>query len=212
MKPIAAIAVAALLLDVDSTSIHWSIPAARGGHAVAIATGQRITAGAIGGRFELVDTLWVNITSDASLDLRTGLYRYSYVLRNDRRSRGELEWFELAGVTGPIEALSSPSNWRVLSLPTQGDARLIWVPEPGLPPDDWVDNGVDVYVSEFAVGPGDSLAGFALVSPEPPGSMKYRVKAFEPLRSADEEYFPFCPYQAEGEALGPVIRNSGARE
>jgi len=209
MKLITAISVAFLLAG-DSLSIHPRVPVVRKGSAAMIRTGSSVTAGAVGGRFQLVDTLWVSVTSGASIDLHTGVYRYNYVVRNDRRSLGSLETFELVGVTTPITEVTAAPHWRLLSLPSKSDPRLIWVAEAGDPPPGWIDDGVSVYESEFAISPGDSAIGFGFVSLAEPSPIRYRIGGYEPMGDALEEFIPYCDSEVVGEALGPVLSDSSA--
>jgi hypothetical protein len=167
----------------------------------AVVTGEQITSDAIGGRFQLVDTLWVSVTSNVTFDAVAGIYRFRYVVRNAARSMASLERFEIDGFEGTVENLTSPTNWEALG-PFRPMDRLVWF-AAGETPATWVDDGVSVPPSQYAIQPGDSLTGFAFSSRLPPGQIRYRVRPFEPLRNESEEWIPDLPAHAEGQALGP---------
>jgi hypothetical protein len=154
---------------------------------------------AIGGRYILVDTIQVSITSAVEYDRDHGQYRYSYVLGNDENSQGRIEWFELRGVSGPISDITSADDWGILVTPNRPLMRVIWVPKtPSPPPPGWVADRVSVYPSAYCVDPGESLSGFGFLSNHPPGEITFRVEAYEPIRPVEEES-PFDrPFEAYG--------------
>jgi hypothetical protein len=208
MKLIAAMSIAFFLAG-DSLSIHPRVPVIGKGSVRAIRVGSSVTSGAVGGRFQLVDTLWVSVISGASINLHTGVYRYNYVVINDRRSLGSLETFELVGVTAPITEVTAAPHWRLLSLPSKSDPRVIWVADLGNPPPGWIDDGVSLYESEFAILPGDSAIGFGFVSLVEPSRIQYRIRPYEPIGTL-EDFIPYCDAEVIGEARGPVLSDSSA--
>ncbi len=168
--------------------------------AFAIFGGTTITAGGIGGRFVLVDTLRVRVTSSVSYDHEAAVFRYSYTVMNDSNSQGCLQRFEIRPLRGDVSEIQAPAHWTTWDR----HGALVWtVIDLGEPPSDWIDDGVDIPPSEFCISPGDSLAGFGFISLFPEAMVQFSVYPWEPLRNADEEGAPECPYRAVGEAFGP---------
>lgn len=203
------------LIDVDSLLfIEDSLQ--HGGKPWAIPTVSTSTAFAIGGRFELVDTLRVHVTSSVEPDTVAGIYKYTYILRNLPSSQEQIEWFELWGITDEIASPTSPANWELLSLPTPTDRRIVWaVTADDPPPPGWVDDGVSLYPSAHGIAPGDTLSGFGFVSRHRSGSISFRVVAFEQIpvvENPEELRIPHYPFQAAGTVDGPRAEDQNQEE
>lgn len=155
----------------------------------------------IGGRLQLVDTLFVEVISITSFDPSSGLYTYSYTVKNGPRSQGELEWFQLKNVSAEITEVTSPETWALLAHPKNRLGKLFWAAEDSGPPPGWVNDGVSLYPSTFFIEPGDSLVGFGFKSRRPPGTVEFIIEAWEPLHSVDEPAAP--PFRAKGFAMAP---------
>jgi hypothetical protein len=107
-------------------------------------------------------------------DSSTGLWRYTYALRNGADAQQDILTFEIR-FNGPASEISSPPAWHSLNFP----------PPAAIPGISWNAELPTDYSAGYLVGPspaqipqGDSLSGFVVTSPFPPGYARTYVQGF----------------------------------
>jgi len=171
---------------------------------VAMAGTIVVTESAIGGRSAIIDTLAINITASAALDAETGLYEYTYSLKNHLASEGSIQRFCLGPLDLAPQAVIAPEHWGSAPLHRAGHTVIVWrVADLGPAPPGWTDDGVSVYQSIYCVDPGDSLSGFSFMTAMPPGRVEFSVDAWEEIRPLEDARMPEFPFRTQGWILGP---------
>lgn len=157
----------------------------------------------------------VSVEVTTTYDDQTGLYTYSYSVTNDPQSPAAVEAFGVTPVL--IEPdLGAPQHWRGRYGFDADATAAVWTTwDLGEPPPGWVWDGEDPYPSEFAIAPGQTLDGFTLTSPIPPGTLTYAATYWPDTPSIDDEFVnepPFWSHGATGSVQGPGISGSGESE
>jgi hypothetical protein len=161
----------------------------------------------LGGRYVLADTLFAEVVVAVGFDASDSLYAYSYEIKNLADSDKPLEIFGVRPLSSEPVEIEAPEHWKA-TIGYAGDSTLVWmIDDLGPPPEDWVDDGVNVYTSTYAVLPGGSLAGFRFKSRLPPGQGWFIASLWWPLLDISEEGFdlhmPFFKKGARGYVLVP---------
>jgi hypothetical protein len=143
-----------------------------------------------------------NIKAAVSMDSKTGLYKYSYVVGNDRDSKKDLNRF-LVVTPMPVQNIEAPPHWDPKTGSEAGSApsRINWSTsdiDPKLMNEPAPDDG-SLAPAFYAIKPGASLKVFSFMSPNPPGPAKYMIQGdTTELPKAtptdeDDEPLPNCP-------------------
>jgi hypothetical protein len=134
----------------------------------------------------------------------TNTWTYTYVLKNDASSTSAIMTFALAPVLAP-QSIGRPIHWmQTYGFGDRSDAAVWRVVDAGPPPTGW--DSVSVYPSPFELQPGDTLAGFSIVSPNGPGMINYYVEGFHGLALEPDEPDPPALFDNSitGSVVGPV--------
>jgi hypothetical protein len=129
--------------------------------------------------------LSVSISAAVSKDSTSGLYTYSYTVKNAANSSQEL-WFvalELSGDAAKgISNATSPKGWTFLM--SHGEPTLTWAAtQVDNLPANFVDDG-GIIPSMYQVKPGQSLSGFSFQSAAAPTTVKFYGQGFTQLPDA----------------------------
>jgi hypothetical protein len=116
------------------------------------------------------------------------MYKYSYRVVNESNSVGTLERFAIRPVLSQPVQTAAPDHWMgELGFVVSDPQAFVWyIADPGPAPPGWVDAGNNTYASVFGADPGDTLTGFGLSLPTPPGQVEYTVHAWTDEPSAPE--------------------------
>lgn len=121
----------------------------------------------------------VSVTVEAvvSHDPGSGLYTYSYTLRNAPTSAQSVERFGV-DVLEPASGVKSPAGW--VNARYRGRSVVVWdalaVTDPDVIPAD-----ASLAPSSVQIAPGAALSGFSFQSAKPPGPVRYYVSGYVPL-------------------------------
>lgn len=117
------------------------------------------------------------VTADASYNVDTGLFTYTYTVSNNAASAQEIAAYDVT-VTGSIINVTNPYGWQAT---VHADGKTVsWCAcdELGIvEPPGYVDDG-NVLPSIYQIKPGKSLAGFSFQSPDPPDFGPYFIQGF----------------------------------
>jgi hypothetical protein len=114
--------------------------------------------------------LSMGVTTTVTYDSTLALYTYNYAINNANTSQ-QPAWLFALEFNGKVVSSSSPSGWT--SVEHDDQSLLSWAAtDVGTLPPDYIDNG-NIPPSPFTVAPGAGLAGFQLVSPDPPGNVTF---------------------------------------
>jgi hypothetical protein len=135
------------------------------------------------------DLVSPKITDSVSFEAATGLYTYSYSVKNLNSAKQNIELF-LLDTTAIVSDATSPPGWDF------GATTLLGWGAISFPPG-WVDDGSgNLPESPDAIQPGQTLAGFSFKSPSAPGSVTFYVQGFVPIPAVanDVEEFALAGY------------------
>jgi hypothetical protein len=145
----------------------------------------------------------VQVMASAVQDPNTGYYTYSYTLISNPSSDNDVDFFAVAPLQAPL-SIQSPPHWSAYRYFHQGsDSAIAWrVTEVGTLPPGYVDTG-NIPPSQFDVEPGQSLSGFAFVTPIPPlmNGATFIAQGFDTLPGNAESWgddYPFPDMFEEG--------------
>ena len=129
--------------------------------------------------------LQISVSASSTYDPNTTYWTYTYSVTNDASSTNVLERFALTPMWTPV-SVESPPHW-IGFFGSDGDsAAVVWsVKDVGPPPANW--SGLDSYIGPYHVGPGQTLAGFKIVSRQPPAAMPFYATGFDTLPGGGEE-------------------------
>ena len=151
-------------------------------------------------------TLSVTVQSSVTYNPTTGRYSYAYEVANEAGSVSALHSFGLRPLPASV-SMGVPAHWDG-SQPWEGDATLVgWTVADNdtgpLPPDD---TG-NVYQSPYDLAPGSTLAGFTLLSRQPPTTVQFFAQGFDTLATGDSDEPPPSLSQqgVTGNITGPDI-------
>ncbi|RJR44998.1 MAG: hypothetical protein C4567_03730 [Deltaproteobacteria bacterium] len=117
--------------------------------------------------------LSVLVSANVTYNSSSALYTYTYTLTNADTSEQKAWMFALQLDSG-VENPTSPAGWTF----AQHDDRPIvsWAAtDTGLLPPDFIDDG-NLPPSPFSIVPGETLTGFELDSPDPPGNVPFFIQ------------------------------------
>jgi hypothetical protein len=150
--------------------------------------------------------LQVTVQSSVSYDPITRMYTYAYQVTNEATSSSALHSFGLSPLPAPV-SMGVPPHWDG-SQPWEGDSTLAgWTVADNdtgpLPPDD---TG-NIYQSPYDLSPGGLLAGFTLLSRNPPTTVQFFAQGFDTLPTGDSDEPPPSLSQegVTGNITGPDI-------
>ena len=151
-------------------------------------------------RLNREQTVYLTVLATYNYDSSLGLYVYDYSVTNDYSSDSAVELFGFDSV-GPTTAIDSPYGWIALRGFQGHSESIIWsaVGTSGAIPTDLT---FLQQPASSAVYPGQTIAGFRLLSPYRPIYAEYYAMPFEPLRSVDtEDEDPSGPFSVEDPGL-----------
>lgn len=132
---------------------------------------------------ERADQVNVQLTASVSFDAGSGLYTYSYTIKNRKASQQNVDSFYIEA-TGTILNPTSPPGWSFLEAKTGQPATVSWSatelpdPLPAVPADVRIE-------SPFTIKPDKTLSGFSFQSPHGPGSVTYYIQGFTQWLTGD---------------------------
>ncbi len=164
----------------------------------------------------------VQVDPKVTFDSASRLYRYEYTLSSSPSSELEVEAFALF-FSPPISQIQSPRGWSsaffgdLSENPTRDPSILGWDASEHAPVDPNSEGPALLPPGLFQIKPGASLSGFSLLSPNPPGPVRYYTRGFMQLPGAEDEmeaeFLEACPPESVGDffetsvmgaTLGPV--------
>jgi hypothetical protein len=161
--------------------------------------------------------LQVGVDVTVTYDAGTQRYTYAYRLRNLPTSTDTVDVFGIRELIG-AENVTSPQHWEGYPAGNKfyppGSAVVWFCTDPGPPPAGWgAADSARTYTSTFAPVPGDTVTGFTIVSPNPPGSVQFFARKWGPMHSHVFEYDlpPFWSVGVTGTTTGPT-RSIGVPE
>ena len=156
--------------------------------------------------------LELSVQASYTFDPGTGLFTYSYSVTNDPGSGNSLKTFGLA----PIEYVishASPPHWTSFDRWERRIDALVWTitDNVGALPPDSLDTG-DMPPSPYCASPGQTVAGFTLVSRQPPTTVTWyaqgedtlldvEAQPFEGILDPDDGFFGLM--SVKGTTIGP---------
>lgn len=126
-----------------------------------------------------------SITDTTSFDSGTGLYTYSYTIKNRHSANQNLDSFFLETGAVVLNA-TSPQGWSFDSGgEKEGLSYMGWAATELAPPDPGEEDDGGIPESPFTIKPDDTLPGFSFQSFAPPGNVPYYAQGYVPLPQAD---------------------------
>lgn len=120
------------------------------------------------------DLVSPKITDSVSFDAASGLYTYSYSVKNLNGAKQNIATFVL-DTTAIVSDPTSPSGWSFEALTMLGWSAISFPPG-------FVDDGSgNLPESPDTIQPGQTLAGFSFKSPSAPGSVTFYAQGFVPI-------------------------------
>lgn len=126
----------------------------------------------------------VNATATVTFDPTTNLYTYQYTVASDATSQQEVSGIAV-DFAPPVQNVISPQGWT--SGTFSGRNTVLWAATAPAPLPAGVADQGQVPPGLFQIKPGNSLGGFSLQSPNPPGPVNSYATGFADLGIADSE-------------------------
>ncbi len=126
----------------------------------------------------------VKVASQVTFDSSTKMYTYTYTVSNDASSGQEIESFNL-DFAPPASNLVNPQGWVHGTFSFRSTLGWDAVDEVDRPVDPADNASVPPALSQ--IKPGQSVTGFSLQSPKPPGPVKYFVTGYVIVPSQQSE-------------------------
>jgi hypothetical protein len=171
--------------------------------------GYYVRTSVLGGRFVLVDTLRADVQVVVAPGADSSDWRYTYSVIHRPNSTGRIDYVAIGPLSSRPLKILSPPHWEAQPIDDAERVTLVWSAELGAPPPGWVDDGANIYPSEYALSPGDSVGGFGFTARggfDPFANVAIDLRVWQPIPSMDEEWIPECTYRAVGSILGPGRR------
>ena len=138
---------------------------------------------------EMADLVSPKVTDTVTFDAPTGLFTYSYSIKNLNSAQQNIAIFALE-IGAPVLNVVSPAGWQFLAVNSGTSAFSGWLAVSTA-----LDANGNLLESPSTIGPGETLAGFSFQSPIGPQSATYYAQGFVQIPSAnDPEDIPAAGY------------------
>jgi hypothetical protein len=153
--------------------------------------------------FDATTAIVPHVSGNAVKDTATGLWHYSYTLRNDPASDNAIRYFAVSPIPGRPASVLAPAHWTgYYGFDADSNAVAWTTADAQDPPVGW--DSLSTYPSIYDVQPGDSVS-FSFVHTLGPVMVTYFVQGFFYPDTSAESTGPVNPSIFSSSVTGSVI-------